>query len=97
MRPPFAARAPTRYIEAIGALLMNIAIKNASDLLVERLNRRAALNRRTPEDEARAILEQALADAPPVTGPAAVAAEIRSLGLRTPSESVEIIREFRDR
>lgn len=77
---------------------MNIAIKNASDLMVERLNERAALHNRTPEDEARAILEEALQphqQAP--VGIEAVAAEIRKLGLRTPSESVQIIREDRDR
>ena len=53
---------------------------------------------RTPDDEARVILEEALAPSQKTpVGIEAVAAEIRKLGLRTPSESVQIIREDRDR
>lgn len=44
------------------------------------------------------ILEEALAPSQKTpVGIEAVAAEIRKLGLRTPSESVQIIREDRDR
>jgi|LauGreSuBDMM15SN_2_FD.fasta_scaffold1539482_2 plasmid stability protein len=77
---------------------MNIAIKNPSASMMARLNQRAAMNKRTPEDEARVILEEALAPSQKTpVGIEAVAAEIRKLGLRTPSESVQIIREDRDR
>lgn len=76
---------------------MNIAIKNASDLLVERLNRRAALNRRTPEDEARAILEEALSRPETSKDPADLLRELRSLGVKTKTDSTEIIRADRDR
>ncbi len=76
---------------------MNIAIKNPSASMMARLNQRAAMNKRTPEDEARVILEEALCLAERPIGPAAVLEELRKRGLHTPSESVQIIREDRDR
>jgi antitoxin FitA len=76
---------------------MDISLKTLSDTLAERLKRRAESHNRTPEDEALVILEDALCQEKQSTGPAAVAEAIRKLGLRTPSESVDIIRQFRDR
>ncbi len=77
---------------------MNIAIPNASNLLVERLKERAAQNHRSPEEEARVILEQALVTEPsPTKGPAAVLEELRKLGVKTAPNSTEIIRADRDR
>jgi len=78
-------------------MLMNIAIKDISDHLANRLKERAAHNSRTPEDEARAILEQALGPETTVNGPTAVLEELRRLGVQTTSNSVEIIRADRDR
>ncbi len=72
---------------------MNLSIKNAPDHVVERLKQRAERNHRSLQGELLAIIE----DAARAEGPRAVFEEIRALGLRTPGDSVDIIRADRDR
>ena len=72
---------------------MNLSIKNASDAVVDRLKQRAARNHRSLQGELMAIIE----DAVRADGPRAVFDEIRALGLRSPGDSVEIVRAARDR
>ena len=74
---------------------MNLSIKNASGDVVERLRRRAARNRRSLQGELLAIIEAAAREEQPAT-PADVLAEVRRLGLRTPSEAAALIRAGRD-
>lgn len=72
---------------------MNLSIKNAPDRIVERLKQRAERNHRSLQGELMAIIE----DAVRVDGPMAVFEEIRALGLRSPGDSVDIVRADRDR
>lgn len=72
---------------------MNLSIKNAPDSIVERLKVRAQRNHRSLQGELMAIIE----DAVRADGPRAVFDEIRALGLRSPGDSVEIVRAARDR
>jgi len=74
---------------------VNLSIKNAPDLVVQRLKERAARHHRSLQGELMAIIEDAVREVGPAT-PAAILAEIRQLGLRTPSESASIIRSDRD-
>jgi plasmid stability protein len=75
---------------------MNLSIENAPDWVVQRLQERAARHRRSLRDELLAIVEAAVQDEPPAT-PGEVLAEIRRLGLQTPSEAAILIRADRDR
>lgn len=72
---------------------MNLSIKNAPESVVERLRQRAERNHRSLQGELLAIIE----DAARAEGPRAVFEEIRASGLRTPGDSVDIIRADRDR
>ena len=72
---------------------MNLSIKNAPDQIVERLKLRAERNHRSLQGELMAIIE----DAVRTDGPRAVFEEVRALGLRTPGDSVDIVRADRDR
>lgn len=74
---------------------VNLSIKNAPDELVTRLRERAANNHRSLQGEMLAILEEAL-DKRRKKTPAEILAEVRRLGLSTPSESAILIRESRD-
>ncbi len=74
---------------------MNLSIKNAPEDVVERLRRRAERHRRSLQGELLAIIEAAAQEEQPAT-PADVLAEVRRLGLRTPSESAALIRADRD-
>ena len=73
---------------------MNLSIKNVSEETVKRLRERARLNRRSLQAELLAILDEALQ--PPLLSMAEARARLAQLRLRTPSESVAIIREYRD-
>ncbi len=74
---------------------MNLPIKNAPDEVAGRLPARAARNHRSLQGELAAVAEAAVRDEPP--GPLDdVLAEIRSLDLRPPNESAEIVRAVRD-
>jgi plasmid stability protein len=74
---------------------VNLSIKNAPDLVVQRLKERAERHHRSLQGELMAIIEDAVRE-DCIATPAAILAEIRQLGLRTPSESVSIIRSDRD-
>jgi plasmid stability protein len=75
---------------------MNLSIKNAPDEVVERLRARARRHHRSLQGELLAIIEAATREDRPST-PGEVLAEVRRLGLETPSEAASIIRADRDR
>ena len=74
---------------------VNLSIKNAPDHVVKQLRLRAARHHRSLQGELLAIIEAAARGDEPAT-PAEVLTEIRRLGLRTPDESVAIVRADRD-
>lgn len=73
----------------------NLSIKNAPDEVVQRLKERAARHHRSLQGELLAILEEAVRE-PPVLTIDQVLAEVRRLGLATPSESATMLRADRD-
>jgi antitoxin FitA len=75
---------------------MNLSIKNVPDEVVQRLRQRAARRHRSLQGELLAIIEDAVRSEQQLT-PAKLLAEVRGLGLRTPPDSVDIIRADRDR
>jgi plasmid stability protein len=74
---------------------VNLSIKNARDDVVQRLRERAARHHRSLQGELMAIIEAAVDEAAAAT-PASILAEVRRLGLRTPSEAAAIVRADRD-
>ena len=74
---------------------VNLSIKNAPDHVVQRLRERAERHHRSLQGELMAIIEAAARDGQP-SSPAEILAEVRRLGLRTPSEAVAIVRADRD-
>ncbi len=78
---------------------VNLSIKNVPEETVARLKLRAKRNHRSLQGELRALIDEAIAVAP--QRPAMTIEELYErgmrLGLRTASESVEMIREDRDR
>ena len=63
--------------------------------MVQRLRQRAERNHRSLQGELLAIIEAAVDEVRPAT-PADILAEVRQLGLRTPSEAADLIRADRD-
>jgi antitoxin FitA len=76
---------------------VNLSIKNAPDRIVKRLKQRAKNNHRSLQGELLAIVEEAVDGRPRKLTPGEVLAKVKNLGLRTPSESVAIIRRDRAR
>jgi antitoxin FitA len=74
---------------------VNLSIKNAPEEIVSRLKARAARHHRSLQGEVLAILEAAVNENEPLTVDDALA-ELERIGLRTPSESLAMIREDRD-
>jgi plasmid stability protein len=74
---------------------INLSIKNAPDDVVQRLRERAERHHRSLQGELMAIIEAAVREGRPAT-PAEILAEVRRLGLRTPSEAAGIVRADRD-
>jgi plasmid stability protein len=74
---------------------VNLSIKNAPDDIVQRLKQRAERHHRSLQGELLAIIEAAAQEDQPAT-PGEVLAEVRRLGLRTPSEAAALIRADRD-
>lgn len=72
-----------------------ISIKNAPDALVDALKQRARRHHRSLQGELLAILEDVVGSGAPL-GPAEVKARVEAIGLRTPRESVRIVRAARD-
>jgi antitoxin FitA len=75
---------------------VNLSIKNAPDDVVERLRQRAERHHRPLQGELLAIIEAAAREDQPATA-ADILAEVRRLGLQTPSEAAALIRSDRDR
>jgi plasmid stability protein len=74
---------------------VNLSIKNAPDHVVQRLRQRAEQHHRSLQGELMAIIEAAVQEDRPAT-PADILAEVRQLGLRTPSEAAALVRADRD-
>jgi plasmid stability protein len=74
---------------------VNLSIKNAPDRVVERLRERAERHHRSLQGELLAVIEAAVEEDRPTT-PADILAEVRRLGVRTPSEAAALIRADRD-
>ncbi len=76
-----------------GAMAVTLSVKNVPERLAERLRQRAARNHRSLQGELMAILEDA--GRPPISIDE-LAARVKALGLKTPADSVDIIRASRD-
>ena len=74
-------------------MTVTLSIKNVPDELAQRLKERATRNHRSLQGELMAIIEGA---APRVRSLDDIAAMVDRLGIRTPSESVAMIRADRD-
>jgi plasmid stability protein len=74
---------------------VDLSIKRVPDEFVQRLRKRAAMNHRSLQGELMSMLEQHVFQDEQLT-PAQLIEINRALGFRTPSESVEMIREDRD-
>ncbi|MCH7567622.1 MAG: Arc family DNA-binding protein [Nitrospirae bacterium] len=72
----------------------NLSIKNVPDKLVERLRRRAKAHHRSLQGELLSVIEDSVRDEQVLTA-GAVLTRIRRSGLRTPAESVSMIRKDR--
>jgi antitoxin FitA len=75
---------------------VDLSIKRVPDHLVQRLRERAAMNHRSLQGELMAMLEGHLLIQRDRLTVAQLIEINRALGFRTPSESVEMIREDRD-
>ncbi len=73
----------------------NLSIKNVPDPLAEEIRKRAAKHHRSLQGELISILEETVAREKKMT-PAGLLEELRALRLKTPSESLKIIRRDRD-
>lgn len=78
-----------------GTVRVNLSIKNAPELVVRRLQERARRHHRSLQGELLAIIEAAASEADPAT-PSEILAEVRRLGVNTPSEAAALIRADRD-
>lgn len=72
---------------------VTLSIKNVPDDLARRLRDRAARHHRSLQGELMAIIEDA---ARPVASVAEFAQFVDELGIRTPSQSAQMVREDRD-
>ena len=76
-----------------GAMAVTLSVKNVPEKLAERLRQRAARNHRSLKGELMSILEDA--GRPPLSIDE-LAEKVKALGLKTPADSVDIIRATRD-
>ncbi len=76
-----------------GVMAVTLSVKNVPEKLAERLRQRAARNHRSLQGELMAILEDA---ARPGLNVDELAERVKALGLKTPADSVDIIRATRD-
>jgi plasmid stability protein len=74
---------------------VNLSIKNVPDKIAEQLRKRAAKNHRSLQGELMSIIESAVVENETMT-PSELLRDIRSLGLSTPSESRDMVRDDRD-
>ena len=78
-----------------GTTPTNLSIKNAPDQVVQRLRERAERHHRSLQGELLAIIEAAVREEA-VAGPRDILAEVRRLGVSTPSEAADLVRAARD-
>lgn len=76
-------------------MTVNLSIKNVPDEIASELRKKAAKNHRSLQGELMAIIEAAVTDGNALL-PSDLLAGVKSIGLRTPSESSGIVREDRD-
>ena len=76
-----------------GTMPVTLSVKNVPKDLAERLRQRAASNHRSLQGELMAILEEAVRPKLTIDD---IAKKVKALGLRTPADSVSIIRAARD-
>lgn len=79
---------------------INISIKNVPKAKLDLLKLRARRNHRSLQGELLSLIDQAIGAVPPPEGSITIselAERGRRLGLSTPSESLRMIREDRDR
>jgi plasmid stability protein len=74
-------------------MAVTLSVKNVPEKLAERLRQRAARNHRSLQGELMSILEDA--GRPPLSIDE-LAEKVKALGLKTPADSVDIIRATRD-
>ncbi len=74
---------------------MNLSIKNAPEDVVRRLRNRAERHHRSLQGELMAIIEAAVREDRRAS-PHDLLAEIRRIGVSTPSEAADLIRADRD-
>ena len=74
---------------------VDLSVKQVDDDVAERLRQRAKRNHRSLQGELKAILEAAVSGSRRLTIHE-VAERIRELGISTPSEAVEIVRQGRE-
>jgi plasmid stability protein len=80
------------------AMGVNISIKNVPADKVEQLKQRAKLHHRSLQGELLALIDKAIGvPAKSIMTIEELAENARKIGLRTPDESVQMIREDRDR
>ncbi|NQT86383.1 hypothetical protein HQ560_06430 [bacterium] len=72
-----------------------LSIKGVPDSLAQALRRRAAEHHRSLDEEAIGILKEGVAERRALT-PAEFVAEVRAMGVHTPGDAAEIVREDRD-
>jgi len=75
---------------------VTLSIKNTPDHVVQRLRDRAERHHRSLQGELLAIIEAAAQQERPAT-PHEILAEVRKLGLHTPSEAATLLRAARAR
>ncbi len=73
---------------------VTLSIKNVPDSLARALRTRARQHHRSIQGELMTILEDAV-EAKPFQAKALLA-KVRALGVRTPDEAVQLVREMRD-
>ena len=76
-------------------MAVDMTLRDVPDSVADELRLRATQHHRSPEAEALEVLKGAVRPRRQLT-PAQLLAEVRALGVRTPSESVAMVREDRD-
>jgi antitoxin FitA len=75
---------------------VDLSVKQVDDEVAARLRERAKRNHRSLQGELKAILEEAVLRQPARSTMAEAIARLDALGLSTPSEAVQLVREGRE-